>query len=122
MRGVPVEHIEWLRHRFAERTCRLAFDDLVSESFEVDGRLDQGDPHSGSLYLVYNSPLAEIPRATQGEASVVFVDNDTLITTGCSFKATHQKIRDMVQRAGGADEWADSHNALFSPPKYQLLD
>ncbi|KAJ7689133.1 hypothetical protein B0H17DRAFT_848443, partial [Mycena rosella] len=122
MRGVPVKHTDWLHCRFAERTCRLAFNDFVLEPLEVDSGLDQGDPHSGFLYLVYNSPLAEIPQATRGEASVVFVNNDTLITTGCSFKATHRKICDMVQRAGGADEWADSHNVLFSPPKYQLLD
>ncbi|KAJ7631766.1 hypothetical protein B0H17DRAFT_884440, partial [Mycena rosella] len=101
---------------------RLAFDDFVLELFEVDGGLDQGDPHSGFLYLVYNSPLTEIPQVMRGGASVVFVDDDTLITTGCSFKATHRKICDMVQQAGGANEWANSHNVFFSPPKYQLLD
>ncbi|KAJ7624165.1 hypothetical protein B0H17DRAFT_963907 [Mycena rosella] len=122
MRGVPVEHTDWLRRRYANRTSRVSFGDFVSEPFVVDAGLDQGDPHSGFGYLVYNSDLAEVPRASKGEAAVVFVDDNTVITTGYTFKSTHKKIRSIIQRSGGVDEWAKDHNALFGPAKYQLLD
>lgn len=122
MRGVPVEHTDWLQRRYASRRSQISFGDFMSEPFDVDGGLDQGDPHSLFAYLVYNSRLAEIPRPQKGEAGVVYVDDDTLITVGRTFKITHKKICDITQRPEGVDDWSDTHNALFGPAKYQLLD
>ncbi|KAJ7706760.1 hypothetical protein B0H17DRAFT_846709, partial [Mycena rosella] len=80
------------------RRSRIVFDDFTSEPFEVDGGLDQGDPHSGISYLIYNSGLAAIPKPTNGEHGVIFVDDNTLITTGADFHVTHRKLRDIIQR------------------------
>ncbi|KAJ7107433.1 hypothetical protein C8R44DRAFT_537309, partial [Mycena epipterygia] len=121
-RGVPVQHTEWLRRRYAGRTSHLSFGDFTSERFVVDSGLDQGDPHSGFAYLVYNSSLAEIPKADKGEAAVIFVDDNTVITVGKTFKITHEKLRNVIERHDGVDVWAGNHNALFGPAKYQLLD
>ncbi|KAJ7157642.1 hypothetical protein C8R43DRAFT_832929, partial [Mycena crocata] len=122
LRGVPVQLTDWLRRRYAGRTSRISFGDFVSAAFEVDGGLDQGDPLSVFLYLVYNSGLAEIPNPVQGEDGVIYIDDNTLITVGDTFAETHQKIRDIIQRPDGVDDWAADHNALFGPAKYQLLD
>ncbi|KAJ6453772.1 hypothetical protein C8R45DRAFT_752900, partial [Mycena sanguinolenta] len=85
MRGVPVQHVEWLRRRFAGHRGYLAFDSFVSELFAITGGLDQGDPQSGFLYGIYNAELAEIPKRSRGEDSVVFVDDNTLVAVADDF-------------------------------------
>jgi hypothetical protein len=120
MRGVPWQHTDWLMRRYAGCTSRISFGDYTSDAFAVQGGLDQGDPHSGFAYLIYNSDLAEIPKVSKGEAGVVFVDD--LITVADTFKETHKKIRSIIQRPHGIKEWAKDHNALFGPAKYQMLD
>ncbi|KAJ7042938.1 hypothetical protein C8F04DRAFT_904939, partial [Mycena alexandri] len=122
MRGVPVQHTDWLRRRYAQREGRMTFGDFTSGTFTIEGGLDQGDPHSGFLYLVYNGDLADIPKPAKGENGVVFVDDKTLVTVGKTFKVTHRKLRDIVERKDGVNDWGTDHNALFGPAKYQLLD
>jgi hypothetical protein len=43
MAGVPCEHTDWMLRRFTGRTTRLLFDDYVSEPFDIEDGLDQGD-------------------------------------------------------------------------------
>jgi len=43
MRGVPKEHVEWVKRRNKERKTRIIFDDYESELFNVEDGLDQGD-------------------------------------------------------------------------------
>ncbi|CAK5279173.1 unnamed protein product [Mycena citricolor] len=122
MAGIPRQHTDWIQRRYAGRKAIITFDGYTSEPIDVENGLDQGDPHSGLLWLIYNSGLAKIPDRKQGEHDVTFVDDETLIATGKDFKETHQKIRDMLERPGGLAEWARSHNTTFGPAKYQLVD
>ncbi|CAK5280784.1 unnamed protein product [Mycena citricolor] len=62
MAGIPKEHTEWLKRRYNGRTSTIAFDDYISPPVSVANGLDQGDPHSGFLWMVYNSGLAGIPK------------------------------------------------------------
>ncbi|KAJ7678359.1 hypothetical protein B0H17DRAFT_944552 [Mycena rosella] len=117
MLGVPREHTDWMVRRYEGRTSRIVFDDYTSAPFAVDGGLDQGDPHSGICFLLYGTGLATIPEPKNGENSVVFVDDNTLITTGADFTVMHAKLVDVVQRLGGINKWASEHNALFGPAK-----
>jgi hypothetical protein len=96
--------VDWLRRRFSGRKGRLTFGDFVSESFAITGGLDQGDPHSGFLYGIYNTALAEIPRAKQGEDGVVFVDDNTVIAVAPTFPRVHKKIQRMMERPDGINE------------------
>ncbi|KAJ6600139.1 hypothetical protein B0H10DRAFT_1679930, partial [Mycena sp. CBHHK59/15] len=121
MRGVPVQHTDWMRRCYAGRHSRITFDDYTSTPV-VDGGLDQGDPHSGIAYLIYNSPLAEITRPTEGEHGLIYVDDDTVLAVAHNFATTHKMISSMIQRPKGVDEWADTCNSKFGPAKYQLLD
>ncbi|KAJ7707386.1 hypothetical protein B0H17DRAFT_918271 [Mycena rosella] len=122
MCGVPVETTDGLRRHYAGRKTGITFADFMSESFEVDNSLDQGNLFSGFAYLIYNSGLAGVPVVEKGEDGVMFVDDNTLIATGYTFKATHKKILRMIAREGGVDDWAHQHCARFGIPKYQLLD
>ncbi|KAJ7810960.1 hypothetical protein B0H13DRAFT_2384284 [Mycena leptocephala] len=100
------------------RTGRMVFDDFASESFDIVNGLDQGDPHSGFAYALYNAFLVEIPRGEKkGEEGVVFVDDNTLVTVAHDFKGTHRKIRSVMQRKDGVEDWGNNHNATFSLPK-----
>ncbi|KAJ7770097.1 hypothetical protein B0H16DRAFT_1233346, partial [Mycena metata] len=122
MCGVPKQHTDWLHWCFANRPVRLSFGDFVSVVFSIHGGLDQGDTHSGFAYGVYNAQLAKIPRLAKGEHGVVFVDDNTLVTIGRTFRITHNKLRDIIERRNGVNQFAATHNALFGPAKYQLLD
>ncbi|CAK5265676.1 unnamed protein product [Mycena citricolor] len=122
MAGVPKEHTDWMRRRYKGRQAVIAFDGFVSEPFEVKNGLDQGDPHSGISYMIYNAGLAKIPQPEMGEHGVTFVDDETIVTMGKSFRDTHRALRGLIQGPNGIDKWAADHNAIFGPAKYQLLD
>ncbi|KAJ6578610.1 hypothetical protein B0H10DRAFT_1836280, partial [Mycena sp. CBHHK59/15] len=87
-----------MRRRYAGRHSTIKFDDHTSAPFAVDGGLDQGDPHSGIAYLIYNSPLAEIPRPAKGEHGLIYVDDDTVLAVAHNFSTTHKMINSMIQR------------------------
>jgi hypothetical protein len=120
MRSVPVQHTDWLQRSYAARKGHLTFGDFTSDPFDITGGLDQGDPHSGFLYGIYNAALAEIPQPAQGEDGVVFVDDNTIIAVASTFPQTHAKIQCMIERPGGINDWGASHNAIFGPAKYQV--
>jgi hypothetical protein len=85
MHGVPVQHTDWLQRRYAARKGCLTFGDFTSAPFDIAGGLDQGNPHSGFLYGIYNAALAEIPRPARGEDGVVFVDDNMIIAVASTF-------------------------------------
>ena len=119
-RGVPKEHTDWLSRRLEGRKTQMVFDGYSSDNFAVDNGLDQGDPQSVVLYLIYNADLAEIPRERNGESSILFVDDNSVLVIGKDFRETGNKMRDIFSREGGINEWADNHNCNFGPKKYQL--
>ncbi|KAJ6576261.1 hypothetical protein B0H10DRAFT_1837161 [Mycena sp. CBHHK59/15] len=108
-----------MRRRYAEQHSRIQFNE--SDPFIVDRGLDQGDAHSVFTYLLYNSDLVEIVNE-EGEAMVVYIDDDTMVMVGDDFKQTHSKLNDMMDCDEGADDCADNHNTIFGPAKFQLLD
>jgi hypothetical protein len=121
-RGVPREYTEWMERRLGNRHTTLTFDDYETEAFIVENGLDQGDLYSGVCYLIYNSDLLEIPIIRIGEWILLFVDDAVIIVTGKDFTETHEKLRNIMNRAGGVFEWAKDHNCEFGIEKFQLLD
>jgi hypothetical protein len=53
---------------------------------------------------------------------LLFVDDTVIIIIGKDFFETHEKLRNIMNRAGGIFEWAKDHNCEFSIEKFQLLD
>ena len=92
-RGIPIEYAQWYLRHAGNRRTRLVFDSFYSEFFNVDNSLDQGDPFSGILYLIYNSDLPSIADIKWGECLLLFVDDAAIIVTGKSFTETHSKLR-----------------------------
>lgn len=52
--GAPKEQVDWMQCRLDGQTTELIFDDFRSQPFIIDNGLDQGDPISGIMYMVYN--------------------------------------------------------------------
>jgi len=122
MRGVPKEHVEWVRRRNSGRKTKIIFDDYESEPFNVDDRLDQGHVQSLILYILYNAGLLAIPVFRNGEWTFIFVDDVALVAIGKDFVETHEKLKKMMEKDGGVLEWAQKHNCSFGIEKFQLLD
>ena len=100
----------------------LIFDNFQSDLFIVLNGLDQGNPFSGILYLLYNLDLLKIPKTQQGETMLLFVDDTAIIIRGNKFAETHTKLQDIMQRHDGVFDWANKHNCKFGINKFQLQD
>ena len=74
-RGIPKEYTEWFLWHTNNRRTRLCFDEYQSDLFRVLNGLDQGDPHLGILYLLYNSDLPSLADIKRGKSLLLFVDN-----------------------------------------------
>jgi hypothetical protein len=122
MRGVPKEIVEYMGRRLACRKTQLMFDDYVSEEFEVNAGLDQGDPFSPTAYLLYNSDHLSIVDPNNGEHIFVFIDDTTIVVVGDSFEENHAKLRNLMEKENGIFAWAAEHNCSFGTNKFQLLD
>ena len=73
------------------------------------------------VYLFYNADILDIPKA-HGELAVAFVDHTALFAEGSTFADTHTKLRNMMNRHGGAFEWSAAHNSRFEISKFALID
>ena len=120
--GIPEEYVEWLKRRLGNRCTTLSFNDYKTAIFIVINGLDQGDPLSVILYLIYNADLLKIPDMKAREWMLLFVDDAANITTGKNFNETHEKLRDIMTRTNGVFDWAELHNCVFGIKKFQLLD
>jgi hypothetical protein len=118
MMGIPKEHAEWMMRRLNGRKTTLTFDDFQSGEFDVGNGLDQGDPLSGIMYLLYNAGFLLCLKPEKGERGALFMDDAYLLVIGRSFEETHAKLEDTMVRPGGVFEWAKTHNCEFGVDKF----
>jgi ribonuclease HI/exonuclease III len=121
MKGVPEEYVEFIRIMLEGRRTKLKFDDYVSEYFDIENGIGQGDPLSMLLYLFYSGDLVDIPRGKK-EDSIAFVDDVTFIAIAPTFEETHEILKNMMTREEGAYTWAKRHNSRFETSKFALID
>jgi len=121
-KNFPEKLVQWLEARLARRTTQICFDDHISEIYATYAGLDQGDPLSAVLYILYNSSLLEVACTDNGETSLGYVDDVTFLVEGTDFKDTHSKMQHMITREDGILAWAKKHNCEFSIPKFQVVD
>ncbi len=122
MRGVPREYVDWLRIKLDGRRTQLKFDDHTSAMFEVLSGIDQGCPLSVILYAFYNSDLIDSACAANGETAVGSMDDVAMIVIGKTFPDCHSKIRQFMERSGGAFDWSQAHNSTYSLDKFGVLN
>ncbi len=121
-RGVPREYVDWLRVKLDGRRTQLKFDDYTSDTFEILSGIDQGCPLSVILYAFYNSDLIDSACAANGETAVGSMDDVAMIAIGKTFPDCHDKIRQFMERTGGAFDWSRAHNSSYSIDKFGLLN
>ena len=106
-----------------DRRTRLSFDDHLSTPIPITNGNNQGCPLSMMFYAFYNAGLLELsPNNSPDERQFGFVDDVALLATGSTFEATHQKLKDMMERPGGAFDWSSSHNSPFEMNKLALMN
>ncbi|KAF8600941.1 hypothetical protein BDV93DRAFT_558829 [Ceratobasidium sp. AG-I] len=67
-------------------------------------------------------PLVNIPEKKANELCIAYIDDITFVTWGKSFDETHQRLKDMMTREGGALEWSRTHNSTFELDKTACVD
>lgn len=119
-RGVQVEITDWKIRLNEGHTTVLTFDGYHSEVLQVLSRMDQGNPLSMTLFNFYGPDLLNM-SLDPDKLKTAFVDDTMFLAAGNDFEEMNGKLRSMMERAGGANDWAVSHNAAFKVDKFALV-
>ena len=120
-RGIPKEYTEWISQKVEGRKTILSFDDFNTEERILRRGMDQGCPLSGIAYQFYNADLLETTNKLNREDSVAFVDDTAIFTEGKYLSEAFSKLEDIMERRGGALDWAKSHKCEFALNKFGLV-
>ncbi|OJT13951.1 hypothetical protein TRAPUB_9490 [Trametes pubescens] len=121
LRGVPHQVTDWLLRKCTNRRTVLCFDDYTSPEHVIERGLDQGCPFSVICHHFHNAPSLEIAHEKRGERVIGFVDDTTLIARAKTLPACYEKLNDMMERAGGINDWAHPRKVEFELTKTAIL-
>ena len=113
--------MNFIRGMLSDRHTALKFDGYTSDPIEIDNGIGKGDPLSMVMYQFYNADLLDIPR-DKSEGAIAYVDDTLLIATAECFEEAHDKLTDMMGRAGGVTDWSKTHNSPLEYSKLALID
>ena len=111
--------MRFIEQMLMNQQTRLKFYGFTSDWVGVDNGIIQGDPLSMILYLFYNADLIE--GAKKGEAKIAYVNDTNYYTKGVDFEEAYEKLRDMMTRDGGGQDWSCWHNSKFEMSKLALM-
>ena len=121
MAGVPKQYTDWIARKMEGRKTVIAFDDYVSELFEVRNGLDQGCNLSGAEYAFYNRSQVTGSDGCRGESASSFVDDTINLAAGKDLTEATRRIEDMMLRPGGGIQWAETHFSQYEYDKFGLV-
>ncbi|QRV77059.1 Reverse transcriptase from transposon X-element protein [Ceratobasidium sp. AG-Ba] len=124
--GIPEEYVTWTERKLTGRTTTLKFDDYESDKFEIKHGIDQGCPLSCIFYIFYNSDLIRVAKtpsgqSKRGELAVGYIDDVALLARATTMEEAEEKLKDMMEREGGALKWAETHTSEFALEKTALV-
>ncbi|KAF8750374.1 Reverse transcriptase (RNA-dependent DNA polymerase) [Rhizoctonia solani] len=119
--GIPSAIVNWTARKLEGRGTTMKFDDFESKPFEIRHGIDQGCPLSCIFYLIYNSDLIKVAQSTRGELAVGYIDDVAFLAEGVDFTQANAKLKRMMERKGGALEWAQTHTSDFALEKTALV-
>lgn len=121
-KGLPTPLTDWIVSKYTGRTTNLIFDDYTSETIDILGGLDQGDPLSFLLYLFYDADLITLPKEYQKNAlALAFADDIVYLATGRTFSDTNDILHQLMHRPHGALHWSQTHTSAFELDKSALV-
>lgn len=95
-RGIPIEHIEWLRHRLEGRQTVLCFDDYRLDPLSINNGADQGCPILHLIYIYYNADLIEPAEAHKDKLAEAFIDDVLFSALASTLEEAHNKLANMM--------------------------
>jgi Reverse transcriptase (RNA-dependent DNA polymerase) len=122
-RGLPEEYTEWIGEKLSGRATTICFDDFCSQTLSILAGLDQGCPLSPTLYNIYNATLLEVakPGWAKDEMASGFLDDVVTAARGATFEEANERLERMMEREGGALDWAQEANCEFEISKFALV-
>ena len=112
-RGLPQDLIRFMRQILEGRQTTLCFNGYASAPIPIDNGIGQGDPGSMPGFNFSNADLLDISKGRKNERVLAFVDDAVLLAIGSDFAETHDILKDMMTRQGGAMQWSREHNSPF---------
>ncbi|KAF8672219.1 Reverse transcriptase (RNA-dependent DNA polymerase) [Rhizoctonia solani] len=96
--GIPSAIVNWTARKLEGRGTTMKFDDFESEP-----------------------DLIKVAQSTRGELAVGYIDDVAFLAEGVDFTQANAKLKRMMERKGGALEWARTHTLDFALEKTALV-
>ncbi|KAF9000832.1 hypothetical protein BDQ17DRAFT_1192960, partial [Cyathus striatus] len=116
--GIPDILVEWLCIVLEGCYTSLSFDDHLSDLFCLMGGLDQGNPFSPILYILYNSGL--LAASAGADLLLLYLDDSAMLILSSFIQKNHCAMATIMTQPGGVFDWAAEHNYEFGVDKFQL--
>ena len=97
---IPEVYVAFIKNMLTGRRNGLRFDDYLSDWFELDNGIVQGDLLSMILYLFYNADMLDIAHGCH-ELCLGYVDDMALVASTGTFEDAHRILHGMMSRSGG---------------------
>ena len=114
-------YVTFIKNMLTGRCNRLKFNDYVSDWFELNNGIVQGDLLLMILYLFYNADMLDITHGRH-ELCLGYVDDMALIASADTFENAHRMLGNMMSWPGSGLQWAAEHNSKFEMSKSILID
>jgi hypothetical protein len=94
---IPIEITNWITSFLSDRTTRMQFNGITTESIPTPTGIPQGSPLSPILYLLYNSDLLDIPGREQ--LGLGFIDDILYGVQGKTAIANAKKLELLLAKS-----------------------
>ena len=121
---IPEEYMIFIENMLMGRRNRLKFDIYMSDWFQLDNGIVQGDLLSMVLYLFYNADMLDVAQGWN-EMCLGYIDDMALVASGHTLQDTHWVLGSILMREGGVNSWSQwsaSHHSTLEPLKSVLVD
>ena len=117
-RQIPERIIQWIESFLKERSTKLHFNGMASDSIPILVGVPQGSPLSPILYMFYNADLLDITEDQDSAISLGFIDDVVYGVEGGTDRGNARRITRILKKA---EEWRKKHGAQFETSKYVLV-
>src|SRR5271168_3360260 len=115
--GFHPKYTDWITNRTTDRETILAFDDYVSQPFEVKHGLDQGCNLSPFLYNCYSAGQMKALNERPDELGNTFADDGVCAVSAESLELAGVALGEMFRRPEGPQDWGNTHHSLYDLAK-----
>ena len=115
--GFHTKYTAWITNKTTNRETVLAFDDYVSQPFEVKHGLDQGCNLSPFKYNCYSADQMRALKGKKDELGNTYADDGVCAVRAQSLEEAGEAIVEVFKREKGPKDWGRSHHSLYDLAK-----